>query len=107
MNSLANFTFSLLFSCRSVMKVPKKTALFIEWVDMDIEKPKGGKCKGDYLRIKGPNGAKFYCGELNGSKLLKMGPSNKRPKKIVISFRSDNDGKRGRGVKLHLYKKSI
>ena len=74
---------------------------------MDIEKPKGDKCKGDNLRIKGPNEAKFYCGKLNGSKLLEMGPWNKkRPKKIEFSFRSDKDGKRGRGVKLHLYTKS-
>ena len=74
---------------------------------MDIENPKVDKCKGDYLRIKGPEKPKFYCGELKGSKLLKMGPWNKGPKKIEISFRSDNDGKRGRGVKLHLYAKSM
>ena len=107
MKGLANFTFSMHFSCRSVLEVPKKTTLFVEWVDMDIEKPKRNKCKGDYLRIKGPDGAKFYCGELNGSKLLKIGPWNKGPKKIEISFRSDNDGKRGHGVKLYLYTKSM
>ena len=72
---------------------------------MDIENPKVDKCKGDYLRIKGPEKPKFYCGELKGSKLLKMGPWNKGPKKIQISFRSDNNGKRGHGVKLHLYAK--
>ena len=87
------------------MEVPKKTTLYVEWIDMDIETPKVDKCKGDYLRIKGPEKAKYYCGELNGSKLLKMGPWNKGPKKIQISFRSDNDDKRGRGVKLHLYAK--
>ena len=77
--------------------------MYIKWVDMDIENPKVNKCKGDYVRIKGPDGAKSYCGELNGSKLLKMGPWNKGTKKIEISFRSDNAGKRGRGVKLLLY----
>ena len=94
-------------NCQSVLEVPKKTTLFVEWIDMDIENPKKDKCKGDYLRIKGPDGAKFYCGELNGSKLIKMGPWGKGPKKIEISFRSDNDGKRGRGVKLHLFTKSM
>ena len=87
------------------MEVPKKTTLYVQWIDMDIEKPKVDKCKGDYLRIKGPEKAKFYCGELNGKKMLKMGPWNKGPKKIQISFRSDNDDKRGRGVKLQLYAK--
>ena len=94
-------------NCQSVLEVPKKTTLFIEWIDMDIENPKKDKCKGDYLRIKGPDGAKFYCGELNGSKLIKMGPWSKGQKNIHISFRSDNDGKRGRGVKLHLFSKSL
>ena len=64
------------------MEVPKKTTLYVQWIDMDIEKPKVDKCKGDYLRIKGPEKAKFYCGELNGKKMLKMGPWNKGPKKI-------------------------
>ena len=57
-------------NCQSVLEVPKKTTLFVEWIDMDIENPKKDKCKGDYLRIKGPDRAKFYCGELNGSKLI-------------------------------------
>ena len=74
---------------------------------MEIENPKGDKCKEDYLRINGPDGAKFYCGKLNGTKLLKMGPWGKGPKKIQISFRSDSDSKRGRGVKLHLYTKGM
>ena len=87
------------------MVVPKKTTLYVEWIDMDIENPKVDKCKGDYLRIKGPNKAKFYCGELNAYKLLQMGPWNKGSKKIQISFRSDNDDKRGRGVKLNIYAK--
>ena len=88
------------------MEVPQKTTLFVDWIDMDIEKPKRDKCKGDYLRIKGPYGEKKFCGELNGSKFLQMGPwKKKKPRKIEISFRSDKDGKRGRGVKLHLYTK--
>ena len=96
----------LLFSCFAVLEVPKKATLYIKWIDMDIENPKVSKCKGDYVRIKGPDGAKSYCGELNGSKLLKMGPFNGGfTRKIHISFRSDNDGKRGRGVKLYLYAK--
>ena len=86
------------------MELPRGTALFIEWIDMDIETPKLNKCQGDFLRIKGPDGATFYCGALNGTKLLKLGPFHgKFTRKIHISFRSDNDGKRGRGVKLHLY----
>ena len=94
-------------NCQSVLEIPKETTLFVEWIDMDIENPKKDKCKGDYLRIKGPGGAKFYCGELSGSKLIEMGPWGKGPKKIEISFRSDNDGKRGHGVKLYLYTKSM
>ena len=87
------------------MKVPKKTTLYVKWIEMEIKNPKVDKCERDYLLIKGPEKAKFYCGELNGSKLLKMGPWNKGPKKIQISFRSDNDNKRGRGVKLNIYAK--
>merc|ERR1711971_577210 len=52
-------------NCRAVLEVPKKTILYVEWIEMDIENPKVDKCKGDYLRIKGPEKAKFYCGELN------------------------------------------
>ena len=78
--------------------------MYIEFIDMDIETPKLDKCQGDYLRIKVNGSATFYCGQLNGTKLLKLGPFDgtftRRPK---ISFRSDNDGKRGRGVKLLLY----
>ena len=94
----------LMFSCFSVLELPRDTALYIEWIDMDIETPKEDKCQGDYLRIKVNDEATFYCGTLNGTKLLKMGPFDGTfTRKIKISFRSDNDGERGRGVKLYLY----
>ena len=64
---LKNFTFPFLFSCRSVLKVPKKTTLYVKWIEMEIKNPKVDKCERDYLLIKGPDGAKIYCGELNGS----------------------------------------
>ena len=98
------FIFPLIFSCFSVLELPRDTALYIEFIDMDIETPKLDKCQGDYLRIKVNDSATFYCGQLNGTKLLKMGPFDGTfTRKIHISFRSDNDGERGRGVKLHLY----
>ena len=94
----------MIFSCFSVLELPRDTALYIEFIDMDIETPKLDKCQGDYLRIKVNDSAKFYCGQLNGTKLLKMGPfAGTFTRKVHISFRSDNDGERGRGVKLYLY----
>ena len=97
-------TFPLLFSCFSVLELPRDTALYIEWIDMDIETPNKDKCQGDYLRIKVSNFTKFYCGQLDGPKLLKLGPFDGTfTRKVKISFRSDNDGERGRGVKLYFY----
>jgi hypothetical protein len=86
------------------LELPRDTALYIEWIDMDIETPKKDKCQGDYLRIKVSNFTKFYCGQLDGPKLLKLGPFDGTfTRKVKISFRSDNDGERGRGVKLYFY----
>ena len=86
------------------MELPRDTALYVEFIDMDIETPKLDKCQGDYLNIKINDTQTFYCGKLNGTKLLKLGPFEGRfTRRLKLRFRSDNDGKRGRGVKLYFY----
>jgi len=91
-------------NCFSVVELPRDTALYVEFIDMDIETPKLDKCQGDYLNIKINDKQTFYCGKLNGTKLLKLGPFEGRfTRRLKLRFRSDNDGKRGRGVKLYFY----
>ena len=80
----------------------KETPLFVEFVDMDIETKDRKKCRQDYMRIKGANKTKFYCGELKREKIREMGPWGK-DYRLQFSFRSNNDGQRGRGGLLYLY----
>ena len=67
---------------------------------MPTDNPK--KCRKDYLRIKGANKTKFYCGTLNKTKVKEMGPWGK-DYRFQLSFRSNNDDITGKGAKLLLY----
>jgi hypothetical protein len=96
------FNFDSFNSCISDLEVAKETPLFVEFVDMDIETKDRKKCRQDYMRIKGANKTKFYCGELKKEKIREMGPWGK-DYRLQFSFRSNNDGNRGRGGLLYLY----
>ena len=69
------------------MYVPEGTTLFIEFVHLDMPTKNPKKCKADYLRIKGSNKTKFYCGTWDKAKIREMGPWGK-DYRFQISFRS-------------------
>ena len=89
-------------NCISDVYVPKGKKLIIEFVHMDFPTDNPKKCKHDYLRIKGSNKTKFYCGTWDNRKMKEMGPWGK-DYRFQISFRSNNDDENGKGAKLYLY----
>ena len=76
------------------------TKVNILFYDMDIFTNKD-KCVGDFLRIKGAGKNKYYCDTFQ-NKLKTMGPWHK-DKRIRITFKSDGDKRRGRGVALLIW----
>ena len=96
---------SIIFSCISDLYVPKGTTLFVQFAYLDMPTDVPNKCRKDYLRIKGSNKSKFYCGTLNKVKVKEMGPWGK-DYRFQFSFRTNNDDTNGDGAKLYLYAKA-
>ena len=69
--------------------------------------PTFGNSTSEFTIIKGPGGAKFYCGQWDQpGKIREMGPWGK-DKTIQLSFKSNNDKYRNKGALVYLYAETI